>query len=179
MRPLVTWGLATAAGVVTLAGALVDELPFWLRPLDHGFYGLPGALHLLLNLLLLFFVGSRLERWIGHVDYSILIAAAYAAYLALLVLADTWWGLDAVGLSGVIWAMILPAWFAAPTDEARADLRPALWLMLLVIPAGFGLLVASLTDDDPLLAGLAANIFHAAGVAVGAGFAVWWVRRSG
>lgn len=169
----VTVSLAVISVLVTIL-SVTDSAnpPSWLAPFVHGFTGLPAAVHLILNLTLLFLLGRRFEPAIGSLQTLLLTAIAYAAYLGVLLLTVETWSLDAVGLSGIVWAWALPAWYLATEDEARHELRPLLWLMLVWIPVIFAVVVVSFAGDNWLAAGVAANLFHAVGVLVGLVYSV-------
>lgn len=173
----VSLGLAGAAVLVTVVGEFMSSpAPLVLRPFDHGFNGVPAVVHLGLNLVLLFLLGTQLERAQGICDTLLLTALAYLAYLAGLVLAAELWDLEAVGLSGIVWAWLMPARFSVRSESERQAIEPVFWLMLVWIPLGFAVLIAARSTDQRLTGALLANFFHGVGAAVGLLFAVWRFR---
>lgn len=164
----VSWCLAGAAAAVTAAdGTTGWEAPLVLWPLDHGFAGVPAPVHLGLNVTLLFLLGARLERALTSLQVVTLTAGAYLAYLIGLLVAGALWDLDAVGLSGILWAWLFPTRLALPPGRPRSSFEPLFWLMLVWIPVGFAVVTALLNTERWLAAALLANLFHGIGTVVG------------
>lgn len=116
-------------------------------------------------------LGSRLERWQSIPATVLLTCLAYVAYLAAILAAEAAWGLSAVGLSGLIWAWVIPTWRSARSEADRDQLRPIMWLTLVWIPLAFAGAVAFSTEQR-LAGAVLANLFHAVGLSVGGLYAL-------
>ena len=167
------WGFTPALVGVPLTGALA--IPWWLTPfsatLVHG-----GFAHLILNLVMLVYVGSQIERVLGAANlvFAYLVGALVAAFAQWL--ADPAAFVPMVGASGAISALfgiyaLLAARPKAVTNSPRLNRAiHVVWLlgawiaiqwmtdmlsaeqgMMIATPAHIGGFIAGLALQRPLL----------------------------
>lgn len=178
--------LATAATLVPGAGiALGDHasdavIRLLTAPFVHGLTDAWAIPHLIGNLLLLLYAGSRVEAVLGTARFSLLTGAALTAY-AMIQLA---WNYEVNGASVFIWAYGPPlAVLDTPFGSRcpRSIPRPTL-VVLSVMWLAVPLLMTSVPyaygwSGSFLGAFVVANAFHFGATAVGAGAAwIWWAQ---
>lgn len=167
-----------------LSGIAPREHPW--QPLTavfvHGWPGVPAALHLALNAMLILTVGAACERLLGRGRFAALCAASLAANAFAIVLTE---GVD--GSSLVIWswgpplALALGVGRGSEPAHARGPARERLVALLLVMYVGVTGLMAALPyaqgwRGNPLSAFLLGNRYHLIATAVGVAAAWAWRR---
>ncbi|HMB69065.1 MAG TPA: rhomboid family intramembrane serine protease [bacterium] len=192
-RTPVTWIFLALCVAVSVPSFFVPELrdvlggiaprqypwqPF-TAALMHGWPGFPGPLHLALNAFLILEAGRPCERLLGSSRFLVL---SLASLLANAVAVHVTPGVN--GSSLVIWAWAPPLLVARRSGTLTGAGDPeriggVLVLLFLVIPLAMTAApyVAG-WRGNPVVAFARANLFHGVAVAVGAGFAVGWRRRS-
>jgi membrane associated rhomboid family serine protease len=148
----------------------------WWTLLTHIFlHG--NLLHLLVNILALWFVGSEVELTLGRVRYLVLYFAS-GMVGGLLQTALSPPGVELIGASGAVCGVILSFTTANPQTPLRA-------LLFFIIPVnmkakllGWGLMLVSLIMAMLHIAPQIGHWAHLGGAAAGALLTSWWRRRS-
>ena len=127
-------GLAAAT---TLFGPLVDSPEAWwdwLRPLSSSFMHL-DATHLLLNMLMLIFIGREVESYCGSRDFCVIYLNAALGSAALVLSLN--YAVPTVGASGAVYGLM--ALLVMVQRAQGMNLLPA--VVLIVVNIGYSLII--------------------------------------
>lgn len=196
-RPVLSWVFLAMCAGVTIAslveprlygvfGGLEPRTHAWqplTAPLEHGWPGFSGAIHLGLNAFLILECGPPCERLLGHGRFALLAGASWLVNAAVVSLTD---GVN--GASLVIWSFGPPLLVALRAARARdrsasgtdayARVRTILILMYGVITVGMAVLPYAFGwRGNPLVSLLRANLYHGVATGVGIALAVAWRGR--
>jgi len=134
---------------------------------------IPFYLHLLTNVAVIAFFGSRAERRLGSARTAVLVVTAVAAQLV----ASRAMGIYGDGASGIAWALVPPA-LAGFVAQARRDgagvLRSPAWWVAVALLVWIWVVV---TIASVQMQAHATNVWHLVATAVGGLFVVLWRRR--
>lgn len=195
-RALVTYALI--AGMVVASGPTlvwprlglvlggVGELRYpwqvWTSAFMHGWPGVPLVVHLVLNLIVIGFVGVAAEKLLGAARYLGLTALALVGYWGARRLS----GVDANGASVFLWAyapilyvgMRYAAGSGRPVGDAYQKGKGFLAIMWVIVPLA---MIVLLTARGAALGAAAAwgNVFHLSATLAGVAGALLWRRRIG
>ena len=118
---------ARLSGLLPLPGAVISILTPWTAALLHGSW-----LHLILNMVMLIFAGSMVERVIGASGLVIAYLLGALAAAAAQYLVDPAAAIPMVGASGAISALFgLYALFYGRPKQATANMKLNRWIHVL------------------------------------------------
>lgn len=167
-------------GVLGGIGPLRYPWQVWTSAFMHGWPGVPLLVHLVLNLILIGFVGVAAEKLLGAARYLGITGLALVAYWAVRRIT----GIEANGASVFLWAYA-PVLFVGlraaarsgrPVGDAYQKAKGFLVIMWLLVPiAMVGILVVH--GVRPWIAVLLGNVFHLSATAAGVAAAVGWRGR--
>ena len=134
---------------------------------------IPLYLHLVTNVAVIAFFGSRAEGRLGSARTAVLVVTAVAAQLAV----SRAMGIYGDGASGIAWAFVPPA-LAGILAQARRDgaglLRSPAWWVTVVLLVWIWVVV---TVASVQMQAHATNVWHLVATVVGGTFVVIWRRR--
>ena len=134
---------------------------------------IPLYLHLVTNVAVLAFFGSRAEGRLGSARTAVLVVTAVAAQLAV----SRAMGIFGDGASGIAWAFVPPA-LVGFVVQARRDgvgvLRSAAWWGAVVLVLWTWVVV---TVASAQMQAHATNVWHVVATLVGGSFVIAWRRR--
>ena len=134
---------------------------------------IPLYLHLVTNLAVIAFFGSRAERRLGSARTAVLVTAAVAAQLAV----SRAMGIYGDGASGIAWALVPPALVGFVVQARRQGvgvLLSAGWWGAVVLLAWIWVVV---TVASAQMQAHATNVWHLAATLVGGAFVIVFRRR--